>query len=63
MAKKLDETEARMGEKPEGVTEAQWRAKLAYEAVQHGQAASDDETVTRTDYRAREAAEGVLRSV
>lgn len=56
---KIDES--RMAEKPEGITEAQWRAKLEYEAVQHQQATSDDETTTRTDYRAREAADAVLR--
>ena len=55
---KIDES--RMAERPEGVTEEQWRAKLAYEAVQHEQAASDEDDQTRTDFRARDAADAVL---
>ncbi len=55
---KIDES--RMAERPEGVTEQQWRAKLEYEAVQAGQAASDEDDQTRTDYRARDAADAVL---
>lgn len=55
---KIDES--RMAERPEGVTEQQWRAKLEYEAVQAGQAASDEDDQTRTDYQARDAADAVL---
>lgn len=51
---KIDE--ARMAERPEGVSERVWRAKIAYEAVQ-----AEQEHVGRTDYTAREAADAVRR--
>jgi hypothetical protein len=44
---------AKMAERPEGVSEQQWRAKLAYEAVEAERAGGD---VTRTSYEAQQAA-------
>jgi len=50
---KIDEK--RMAERPEGVTEETWRAKLAYEAVQAEQAAKAGQHATRTDDDAQRA--------
>ena len=56
---KIDES--RMAERPEGVTEEQWRARLAYEAVQAEQAKAPEVHATRTDNDAKQAADAVLR--
>ncbi len=53
--------ESTMQERPEGVTERQWRAKLVYQAVQAEHADAPEEHVTRANTDAREAARAVLR--
>lgn len=53
--------ESRMAERPEGVTEDQWRAKLVYEAVQHEQAETPEAHLPATDSAAKEAADKVRR--
>ena len=58
MAKKNDPFEQRMQERPEGVTERQWRAKLVYEDETR---AEPDDEVTRTSRAAKDAADAVLR--
>lgn len=55
---KIDES--RMKERPEGVTEAMWRAKLEYEAVQAAHAKSDAHPATETNDEAKQAADAVL---
>jgi hypothetical protein len=55
---KIDES--RMAERPEGVSEAQWRAKVVYEAVQHEQAKDPETHAARTDSEAKDAADEVL---
>ncbi len=52
---KIDES--RMAERPEGVSEKSWRAKLEYEAVQQQQARED---MNRTSYEAKEASNKIL---
>ena len=56
----IDET--RMQERPEHVSEKQWRARLTYEAIQHQQASDPDWPTTETDTTAARAADQVRRA-
>ena len=55
---KIDER--RLGERPSGISEDQWRAKLVYEAHQAQRAAGETSSLTETDTIARDAAAAAL---
>lgn len=54
-------TDPKMAERPPDVSETEWAAKHAYEAVQREQAADPETHAVRLDSLALEAAEAVRR--